>query len=478
MRAVAGALFVLVLLPVGLSSQEGAETRRDPVLERLVMEARTAPPEFAADILLRVAASGRIDRARTRELIEDAYLLAYTAVAPYRRVAYGVPPDTRQGAQGIASDTPLTRVSLQVRAVQQLAPLAPERSRELFEWIDLDLVPATCTSPLVPAVDEYYTALAALARTTFGSTPEGRADALRFLTLYLFRAHLPTEMPAVARALRRFRPSADEALYLESTFRWILETSLRDPRGFSTVSLDLVGRLMELEDADRELGLPNWTVARMLRDYLVTQFKGPRCSDSTSDGPAADAYNGALRLRDILPETIAPIAQAETRPSGMLGIVQLDRYWQRPDARRLYEIALRLRGTGRNPLPERLRREEAWMTQAEHLIADLEQWIGLREPERRDYLYQKAVVYTILLDLIPRTPLRVRAIRSFVEFLRREDRDRESRPLWFAFVNRTIELSHGEDRRDVLEAMEQSNHYVLALYARLERVLTPGRRSN
>ena len=117
------------------------------------------------------------------------------------------------------------------------------------------------------------------------------------------------------------------------------------------------------------------------------------------------------------------------------------------------------------------------MTQAAHLLTDLEQWTGLREAAQRDYLYQKSVVYTILLDLIPRSPLRLRAIRSFVEFLRREDRDRETRPLWFAFVNRVLELSRGEDRRDVLDAMEQSNHQVLALYARVERTLGARTRS-
>src|SRR5262249_49771355 len=191
------------------------------------------------------------------------------------------------------------------------------------------------------------------------------------------------------------------------------------------------------------------------------QFKGPRCSDSNAEGLAAESYNGALRLRQILPETIAPIAVAETRPARMLGTVRLDRFWQQADARRLYEAAVRLRGTDKNPVPERIRRDEAWLTQAEHLMTDLEQWTGLREPIRGDYLYQKSVIYTILIDLIPRVPLRLRAIRSFVEFLRREDRDKETRPLWFAFVNRLLELSRGEDRRDVLDILEQSNNQVL-----------------
>src|SRR5262249_50376097 len=159
-------------------------------------------------------------------------------------------------------DTGLTRVSLQLRAAQTMALVDPARAREMFEWIDLDLVPGTCESPIVPAVDEYYTTLAVLARTTFGTTAQGRSDAVRFLSFHMWRAHLPTEMPELARALRTFQPAADEAPFLASTFRWILESSLRDPRGFSSASTELVARMMELEDAYREVGVMNWFVTR------------------------------------------------------------------------------------------------------------------------------------------------------------------------------------------------------------------------
>jgi hypothetical protein len=380
------------------------------------------------------------------------------------------PPDTRQGSLTIASDTGLTRVSLQLRAVQQMAFVDPDRARELFEWIDLDLVQGSCDSPLVPVVDEYYATLATLARTTFPSSVDGRNEALRFLTLYLFRAHLPTEMPAVARALRRFRPTREEAMYLDSTFRWILESSLSDPRGFSSISLDLIARMTELEDWDRELGLTNWTVTRTLRDYLVAQFKSGRCSDSVTDAVAVETFNAGLRRRQIQPEQIAPLSDAETRPSRILGIARLDRYWQSLDARRLNDAALRLRGPDRNPTPIRVRQVDPWQTQAAHLLTDIDQWTGTREPER-DFLYQKSALYSVLVDLIPRGPLRLRAIRSFVDLLGHADRDRTTRTLWFAFASRVIELTHTEDRKDVLNALERSPNPVLALYGRLERTL-------
>lgn len=472
------AIVFLALAP-GAAAQDGRPPRRplDPAVETLVSDTRLAPPEFAADVLLRLAGSSRVaDAEQRRELLEEAYLRAYAASESYRRTApSSTPPDSRQGAQATASATALTRVSLQVRAAELMASVDQARAREMFEWIDLDLVPGSCDSPLVPAVDEYYMGLAVLARTTFDNDFQGRSDALRFMTLFMWRAHLPVEMPAVARALRRFRPTIDEAQYLEGAFRWILESSLRDPRSFSAASQDAVVQMMALEDADRALGILHWNVTRALRDYLVTQFKGPRCSDSLSDGPAIDTFNSALRRREVLPETIAPLAAGETRPSSLLASARIDRYWQTLEARRLYEAGVRLRGTGKNPVPNSVRMTDAWRLQAEHLLTDLEQWSGSREALERDYFYQKAMLYTLLVDLVPQSPLRARALRSFVDFLRHSDRDRDNRTLWFAFANRIIELTRTADRALVLDLLEESRHPVLALYGRVERTLGSNR---
>jgi len=475
MRAASALLLAVLGLasPAAAQREPGPKPVRDAAIEAIAFDARAAPPEFAADILLRLAASERVgDPEWRRELLEEAYVRAYAATDAYRvTAASSTPADTRQRAEVIASDTALTRVSLQVRAAQSMAFIDPARAREMFEWIDLDLVPGSCDSPLVPAVDEYYATLAMLARRTFADDTEGRSDALRFISLYLWRAHLPAEMPAVARALRSFRPTADEALYLEGRLRWILETSQPDPRSFSIVALDLVARFMDLEDADRHLGILNWNVTRALRDYLVVQFKGQRCSDSLSDGPAADLFNTSLKNRHVAAEAVAPLASADTRPSRFLGVAHLDRYWQTLDARRLYELGVQLRGTERNPVRDQVRMTEAWQNQAERLLIDLERWSGTREALERDYLYQKGVLYTLLVDLVPASTLRNRTLRSFVDFLRTSDRDRANRMLWFAFANRMIALTRSADRPVALDLLEESRHPVLALYGRVERTL-------
>ena len=123
-----------------------------------------------------------------------------------------------------------------------------------------------------------------------------------------------------------------------------------------------------------------------------------------------------------------------------------------------------------------MRESEAWLGRAEHLLVDVDQWTGNGEASDRDYFYQKASLYVALLDLIPRSKLRRTAIDSFVEFLRHKDEDRSGQPLWFAFVNRLLELSRGDDQPEILRAFEDAQHPALWVYAQLERLIPVGKR--
>jgi hypothetical protein len=465
-------LVCLAAVVLGGSVRAQEPPRRDPGIEILAADAASVPPELEADVLIRLAASPKVDATWRRELLDEAYMRAYGAPEQYRRATTReIPPDSRQGAQAFAYATALTRVSLQIRAVQLMAFADPDRARELFEWIDLNLAPGVCEDPLVPAVDDYYGALSLLARTTFRGD---RAEALRFLEFYVWRAHLPSEMPAVARAVERFRPRPDEAAYLEGLFRLILEGGSNDAPGFSSAALDIVSRIADLQIAHTELGVTGSHLMEALRAYLSLQLKAPRCGDNVTAPLAPSTFNAALRRAKANFDVRALDADA-ARPSRVVGVARIDPYWQSSDARRLHDEAVRLRGPGKVPVPEKVRQTMEWRNQADRLLTDVEQWSGIREPAERDYFYQKSVLFTWLLDLMPPSTVRARALRSFVEFLRRNESDRDRRTLWFAFVNRLLEMARGSYRREILAAMEDSHQPVLSLYARLER-LAPARR--
>jgi hypothetical protein len=437
----------------------------DKAVRDLVAFTALVPPEFAADALIRLSSSAS-SNAQRRELLEDAFMRAYGAQESHRRASTGsVPRDSRQGAEQLALSTSLTRLSLQVRATQLMALVDSGRARELFDWIDLNPAPGRCEDPLVAAVDEYYTGLSTLARTAFAGN---RESAMRFLVLNLWRARLPIEMPAVARAVQRFQPTRDEAIYLEEVVRAILEGGAPDPRGFSDADLDIVSRVVELERVHHGLGVTDWGLMAGLRRYLLSQLKGPRCSDSVTESMTPSAFNMALKRFDA--DWVVPLLDPVIAPSRLLPAARIDFYWQTDDAWQLYDAALQLRGPGRNPYPERVRQTKEWRDQAERFLDDLERWSGRHEAAERDYFYQKAVLFEGLLDLAPRSDVRGRALRSFVEFLRESNPDVERRALWFAIMNRLLDAARGTERRQVLAALEQSGSPILTLYARIEQM--------
>src|SRR5262245_12205950 len=402
-----GVLVGAAALVVAAHARAQTPTRLDGPLHTLADDAAALPPELASDALIRIASSARVtDNAWKRKLLTEAFFKAYAVREAYRRsTTQSLPPETRQGVDLLASSMSLNRVSLQVRAAQLMAFVDPRGGRELFEWIDLNTSEGVCEDPLVAAVDEYYSALSLLARTTFGAD---RGEALRFFELYIWRARLPSEMPAVARAILRFEPRPSEIPYLETLLASILRTGERDPRGFSASALDIVSRTNEFLTFEARSSLEGIHLMDALRGYLVGQMKGPRCADSFSESMTPAAFNTILR-RANLQFDVRPIE--DTIPtSRMLGTERIDRFWQTGESRGLRERLFQLRGPGKDPLPLRVRETTEWKNDAEQLLNALEQWTGRSERAERDHLAQKSLLFQGLLDLVPPSALRTRTI--------------------------------------------------------------------
>jgi hypothetical protein len=471
-RLIAGLTLVLLAAVSARSEAPGpGESLPDgSAAEALVADAAGGPPEFGADLLIRIATSRAItETARKRELLETAFLRAYGAHESYKRVAPWALADSRTGGFSRAYATGLDALTLQIRATLGMMAIDPARAREMFEWIDFYLPPGTCGDALVPVADEYYAALAVIARRTFPGSVEGRDEALRFLELNLWRAHLPAELPAAARSVRAFQPRRDEAGYLETMVSALMEHGDRDPRSFSTFGLDITVKTGELGDEDRAMGVGGETLMRGLRKYLVANLSASRCIDSATEPPIVDAFNALVRRKEVPADIAAPIAARDALPAKMLGASPVAYYWQTADAWRLADGLTRLRDPVRvrGPRSDAIKRGSAWQAQAQDWLVDLELWNGTREPVDRDYFDQKSLLYGGFLDTGPPASLRARAVRSLVEFLRRSDKDRDRRALWFSHVRSLL------DRDDplILAALDQSGDFVLTLYARAQRLL-------
>ena len=434
------------------------------------------PAELAADVLLRLAASPRVEDADwKRELIDEAWNRSFSAREPFRRAARDAPEDSRAAADTQAFETRLDRVNLQARAVVQTLPLSASRAREMFEWIDFELKPERCEDPLVPVLDDYYRALAAVARGGFGNSFMERADALWFFQLYMWKASRPTEMVSIARAALQYKASPSEAQYLESVLQWIFEHSVQDARAFAASGVDLAAGIADLDAYDVGQNVHGGTLLRAFRRYLISQASGPRCLDSQAEVASIDAFNRMVNRRAREIADLRSITRSDVRPSRVLGAARFDRMWQTAESRRLRSEAAALFGNGLRPHTEAFKNGREWQDGARRFLEDLERWNGAHEPNDRDYYGEKVVLLTGLLEIAPQGAIRTRALSDVVAFLRRTS-GREAPNAWYAHVTRLIDLARGGDRQPILSALENSDEPALITYARLERMRVEDRR--
>src|SRR5882762_862119 len=84
--------------------QRGKEAQPDPELQAIIDGASAVAPEFAADVMIRLAESGKVpSRAAKLDLLTRAFYLAATVEQPIKRA--GIPPflsDTRSGHLAIS----------------------------------------------------------------------------------------------------------------------------------------------------------------------------------------------------------------------------------------------------------------------------------------------------------------------------------------------------------------------------------------
>src|SRR5438552_1638875 len=115
-----GFLFPLLVLSLGAQEQEkGKEPKRSKETLGLIDQALALPPEFCADVLLRLAGSPLIPDAKwKRELIEEAFTAGAHAQLPYERRAPYVAVDARSNQEYARNG--LEAITLQTRAVEAM----------------------------------------------------------------------------------------------------------------------------------------------------------------------------------------------------------------------------------------------------------------------------------------------------------------------------------------------------------------------
>jgi hypothetical protein len=427
----------------GARIKSGDETRpekkRPDEIASFIDNVRSAPPEFAADLLIRLAESDRIaDPVWKQELLEEAFRTSQQAQQPYKRVYTSrlYPLDTRSGYLGYAFDLKLDALSLQCRAVNALLKIDKQKARALFAEIPrLNPKPINCEDSLVYDLSDFYSTLADVARTTFTPKEIARKNHLMFAEPYISGMVSPIQIVPVINAILSLQVPAPDLETLVYTFSNALRNIADDDRAFLYVGRSSLKAILELLSRCREQAVPADDIVIAYRAYLLKQLNGHRCADTYEAtrkelSRLLSSFDDDVRPHSV--KNVLPLSSEEIKPTRIAGEEKAYFYWQTSKAIELLDGIRHINfGGGNKEVNDEIKQSADWQAEVENFLKDLANWRKEDERSDEDYFHQKSLLYKGLLGSMPQCNARDEVLRSYVAFLNEFDLHRGSRIEWF-----------------------------------------------
>ena len=435
-------LAVLLLVPVAfIQVLLGAEPAKLPEPFRSIADlAGAAPPEFAADALLRMAESGRLaDKSARRQLIEQAFQLAASAKLPVRMQGLpGTTTDTASGSLSQAYGLKLDIVSLESRAVVAMLLLDQVKGREMFaQIVKPTLAPLTCDDALAYEPTEYYGALTDVVNEGFTPKEKAKEEHLNVLLDALAQVTSPSQLTPLASAIQGAGVTPTQRQMLWTRLTGLLENMQPDDRSFAA-SLT---------------GLSGWNTPGL--EPALEKYRQKNHGCETDGASTADASS---------PDSSAPKKKPSTP--------KLDRYWQSANARQLLEAGKKLRFASSDQLySDTDRATTQWQQQLADYLNLIADWTQDQQESDADYYHEKCLVYISLLDLVPPGSQSDKILADFVDFISNSGLYQQSPAEWFVEPHTLLDRSATNTARHlkVLDAYQLSGNPVLALEVALEK---------
>lgn len=220
----------LFLIPLAFA----AENVKLPEPFRSIADlAAAAPPEFAADALLRIVESGKLkDQNARRQLVEQAFQLAASAKLPVHMIGIpGTTTDTASGSLNQAYKLKLDALSLQSRAVRDMAAFDPATARELFgQIVKPILAPLTCDDALTYDPSDYYPALVSVVNNSFSPKEKAEEKHVNLMLEAISQAALQSQLAPLAQAIQSANVTEAQRQNLETRLASVVENMKRDQR--------------------------------------------------------------------------------------------------------------------------------------------------------------------------------------------------------------------------------------------------------
>lgn len=467
-------LIPTLLLSLSAQAQE-QEPKRSKETLGLIDQARALPPEFCADVLLRVAGSSLIPDAQwKRELIEEAFTAGAHAQLPYERIADGLAVDARTNQEYARNG--LEAITLQTRGVEAMLAIDAPHALTMFQDIVLPALPREkCDTPAVANVDSYYASAVKVFATGFTPKQRQKEEDLQFLELLIARMQSPTQLPAVMRMIFVPQVNAEHRKRLLTAYAVALDRVSGSDRAYGAVEGTLVPG-----------GNPDFAAAAMflpaLRSYIVRQVSGPRCSDTIKPGKLPTSVTGfntlALKM-DPGSLSLKPITEDEAKPGKDEGTFRKDLPFGSSTRSKQVLMALkRLDHGDTNPArrwtPEE-RKSVEWNDHFNDLLKLIEGWKESDEDTPEEFLINVAQTYSSLAANAPPAAAKENVMGRYLNFIETHYDPAGKRNLWFTQVVSLMRRTRRDQNAEqwVLQHFGRSANPVIALYTKLETLQIP-----
>ena len=489
-----------------IAFQEPAQSKNE-LIQEIIDAAPGAPPELAADGLLKLVERGEItDSKQKRVIVEEAWYLAPKARYPFEivsAVASATSIDSDPGSLRAALDPGMSIAGLQSRAIAQMGLLDPKVARELFlQMTPPQIESVDCSADRYTSHSSYFKALGT-ALQTFSPEETDAGERTKFLKNALRTMTSPEDLRLSLEVLQSDTMLTDREFVelIDGWSRTLSEARFSD-RAFSALPLaNLSNPVIEVAGQVKTKGGPAEVPMRALRTYFVKHAGAIRCADGPSRArpirPGAPVTTTEDYILLIFNRAIAnlaldipPIRSEEIQQSGIGGSATVENYLPRGENSKVWQIKLaysELRfgtaeqqainnktripdGVQRPYLTLEQRSTAAWNEQALRYLTQLETWSRDFGESNREIFFQKSEWYGALLEIAPDGKLRDSLLKSYVNFLATSPIQRESPPEWVIWVNRLIDSKEVRDQKEWLNQIEASGDATLRLYVGLARL--------
>jgi hypothetical protein len=462
-------LLLLGSLGAWASDAETAAKRRAaaPRTFSLLEQCRDVPAEFGAHCILHLLEAEAIPGKEWRlDTATEALQLANSArhAAP-RRLAPGLRGyDSRGSLWHAAYSQGLDRLTLSLRAIEHLRRVDPAKAVEAFARIPRPAVAAsTCADPLVDDFSAWYAAAGRLGAKPLPilQTIQSHVEIAPAIGLILETASDSESLEALAAALatRLGKLPADDRTFNAALFH--------APRGLQQLRQILTSR--ELSTAPLDEGWLRW-----MRNGLAA----PACAETREPGGPADARDEAFALFNRI---FPPLEPELRKPSGDSVAADMGPFAENDATRRQSALLRQLLFGGRGTaLSDADKNTPEWRQSLDEFMQSIEGRTQSGDESAIEFFYRQSQLWAGVLMVAPAGAAREKALTQYIGFLL-ADAPHIDPAILFSQVASLVESTrslHGAGFSRTLEALEQSGHPVLRLYAQLEAAYPtrPGQR--